>query len=202
MAAASEHPAVDAFLADVQGAGLDLFKKEQLAGESFEADIVNKYGRTLYDIFFKPYTEKFLFYSPADLHRDWARAGVNRAVIDKRQETDGLWSLLKNIGDPLAQAARLVGVVPGLPLVAALPPWVVLSGGGRSPDRSAGHLPGRDDLRRQRRSLLTGFEADAVGGELVQTGQPELTVFISICEPVDVEGSERLRGSPPMPHST
>jgi len=37
-------------------AGLDLFKKEQLAGESFEADIVNKYGRTLYNIFFKPYT--------------------------------------------------------------------------------------------------------------------------------------------------
>jgi len=77
-------------------AGLDLFKKEQLTGESFEADIVNKYGRTLYDIFFKPYTEKFLFYSPAELHRDWARAGVNRAVIDKRQESDGLWSLLKN----------------------------------------------------------------------------------------------------------
>ena len=77
-------------------AGLDLFNKEQLAGESFEADIVNKYGRTLYEIFFKPYTEKFLFYSPAELHRDWARAGVNRAVIDKRQESDGLWSLLKN----------------------------------------------------------------------------------------------------------
>jgi len=77
-------------------AGLDLFRKERLPGESFEADIVNKYGRTLYDIFFKPYTEKFLFYSPADLHRDWARAGVNRAVIDKRQESDGLWSLLKN----------------------------------------------------------------------------------------------------------
>src|SRR5207253_4214328 len=74
----------------------DLVFKENLPGESFEADIVNKYGRTLYDIFFKPYTEKFLFYSPADLHRDWARAGVNRAVIDKRQESDGLWSLLKN----------------------------------------------------------------------------------------------------------
>jgi protoporphyrinogen oxidase len=76
-------------------AGLDLFKKEQLAGESFEADIVNKYGRTLYDIFFKPYTEKFLFHSPSELHRDWARAGVNRAVIDKRAQADSLWNLLK-----------------------------------------------------------------------------------------------------------
>src|SRR6185503_19426212 len=73
----------------------DLIFKEQLPGESFEADVVNKYGRTLYDIFFEPYTKKFLFYSPSELHRDWARAGVNRAVIDKRASADSLWSLLK-----------------------------------------------------------------------------------------------------------
>jgi protoporphyrinogen oxidase len=74
----------------------DLIFKEHLPGESFEADVVNKYGRTLYDIFFEPYTRKFLFYSPSELHRDWARAGVNRAVIDKRAHSDNLWSLLKN----------------------------------------------------------------------------------------------------------
>lgn len=74
----------------------DLIFKERLPGESFEADVVNKYGRTLYDIFFEPYTKKFLFYSPGELHRDWARAGVNRAVIDKRAHSDNLWSLLKN----------------------------------------------------------------------------------------------------------
>jgi protoporphyrinogen oxidase len=74
----------------------DLIFKEHLTGESFEADVVNKYGRTLYDIFFGPYTEKFLFYSPTDLHRDWGRAGVNRAVIDKRASSDTLWSLLRN----------------------------------------------------------------------------------------------------------
>lgn len=73
----------------------DLLFKEHLPGESFEADVVNKYGRTLYEIFFEPYTKKFLFYSPAELHRDWARAGVNRAVIDKRAQADSLWSLLK-----------------------------------------------------------------------------------------------------------
>ena len=73
----------------------DLLFKEQLPGESFEADVVNKYGRTLYDIFFEPYTRKFLFYSPSELHRDWARAGVNRAVIDKRAQADSLWNLLK-----------------------------------------------------------------------------------------------------------
>ncbi|HXW03728.1 MAG TPA: FAD-dependent oxidoreductase [Vicinamibacterales bacterium] len=74
----------------------DLFFKERLPGESFEADVVNKYGRTLFDIFFEPYTRKFLFYSPSELHRDWARAGVNRAVIDKRAHSDSLWSLLRN----------------------------------------------------------------------------------------------------------
>ena len=76
-------------------AARDLLFKEHLPGESFEADIVNTYGRTLYDIFFKPYTRKFLFHSPAVLHRDWARAGVNRAVIDKRAQSDSLWGLLK-----------------------------------------------------------------------------------------------------------
>ena len=73
----------------------DLLFREHLAGESFEADVVNKYGRTLFDIFFEPYTRKFLFYSAAELHRDWARAGVNRAVIDKRAQADSLWGLLK-----------------------------------------------------------------------------------------------------------
>ena len=73
----------------------DLVFKEHLPGESFEADVVNKYGRTLYEIFFEPYTKKFLFYSPSELHRDWARAGVNRAVIDKRASADSLWNLLK-----------------------------------------------------------------------------------------------------------
>ena len=73
----------------------DLIFREKLPGESFEADVINKYGRTLFDIFFEPYTRKFLFYSPAELHRDWARAGVNRAVIDKRAQADSLWSLLK-----------------------------------------------------------------------------------------------------------
>jgi protoporphyrinogen oxidase len=78
----------------VRGA-FDLLRREHLDGESFEADIVNKYGRTLYSIFFEPYTRKFNFASPAELHQDWGRAGVNRAVIDKRAGADSLWSLLK-----------------------------------------------------------------------------------------------------------
>lgn len=74
----------------------DLLFKERLGGESFEADVVNKYGRGLYDVFFAPYTLKFLGYPADQLHRDWARAGVNRAVIDKRAQSDSLWTLLLN----------------------------------------------------------------------------------------------------------
>ena len=73
----------------------DMLRREHMDGESFEADVINKYGRTLYSIFFEPYTEKFLFHSPRVLHRDWGRAGVNRAVIDQRASADNLWSLLK-----------------------------------------------------------------------------------------------------------
>jgi protoporphyrinogen oxidase len=76
-------------------ASLDLLRRKHHPGVSFEADILNKYGPTLYEIFFKPYTQKFLFYAPDALHRDWARAGVNRAVIDKRASADSLWSLLR-----------------------------------------------------------------------------------------------------------
>jgi protoporphyrinogen oxidase len=122
-------------------AGLDLFKKEQLPGESFEADVVNKYGRTLYDIFFKPYTEKFLFYSPAELHRDWARAGVNRAIIDKRQQTDNLWTLLKNTLLPQPVETSFL-----------YPP----TGVGRFSERAA------DAIERQGGRVLTGRPVDGV----------------------------------------
>src|SRR3982751_6122787 len=103
----------------------DLVFKEQLPGESFEADVVNKYGRTLYEIFFEPYTRKFLFYSPRELHRDWARAGVNRAVIDKRASADSLWNLLKTTMMPKPVETMFL-----------YPP----TGVGRFSDRLAAHI--------------------------------------------------------------
>jgi len=74
---------------------IDAVARRRVPGESFEADVLNKYGRTLYEIFFRPYTRKFLGSDPADLHRDWGRAGVNRAVIDKRASADTIWSLIR-----------------------------------------------------------------------------------------------------------
>ena len=42
----------------------DLFFKKTYGGDSFEDYILSRYGKTLYDVFFKPYTEKFLKLSP------------------------------------------------------------------------------------------------------------------------------------------
>jgi protoporphyrinogen oxidase len=73
----------------------DLIVRQHANGDSFAADVINKYGRTLFEIFFEPYTQKFLSYSARELHRDWARAGVNRAVIDSRAKADNLLGLLR-----------------------------------------------------------------------------------------------------------
>lgn len=77
--------------------GLDLFMPRKARTESFEDYIVENYGRTLYNVFFKPYTEKFLEYTCANLHRDWATTGINRATIDKKVNTSSLIALAKSI---------------------------------------------------------------------------------------------------------
>ena len=76
-------------------AGVDLFRRPADRGDSLEAYILSRYGRTLYDIFFRPYPEKFCLYKCSELHRDWASAGINRAVIDKRLRFDSLWHVAK-----------------------------------------------------------------------------------------------------------
>ena len=143
----------------------DLLFKESLPGESFEADVVNKYGRTLYEIFFEPYTRKFLFYSPAELHRDWARAGVNRAVIDKRAQADSLWSLLKTTMMPKPVETMFL-----------YPP----NGVGRFSDKLADHIRqagGRDHprARRDRRGdVRTPYRGRHHGGERIADRQPRM----------------------------
>lgn len=76
-------------------AALDLFRRPHRTDDSLESYVLSKYGKTLYDIFFKPYTEKFLTYRCNELHSDWASAGINRAVIDKRYRFDSLFNVAK-----------------------------------------------------------------------------------------------------------
>lgn len=67
------------------------------APRSFEEHILAKYGPHLYAFFFRDYTRKFTGLDGTELHPDWAAAGVNRAVIDKRVKADSLFSLAGSI---------------------------------------------------------------------------------------------------------
>ena len=78
-------------------AGLDMLLPRKARTESFEDYIVEKYGRTLYQAFFKPYTEKFMEYTCSNLHRDWAASGINRATIDKQVKTNSLTALIRSV---------------------------------------------------------------------------------------------------------
>lgn len=75
-------------------AGFDLVRRHKPTSESFEDFVLSRYGRTIYELFFRPYTEKFIKYRCDQLHSSWAKAGINRAVIDKRSEVGGLWKLM------------------------------------------------------------------------------------------------------------
>lgn len=75
----------------------DLFFRQSGETATFADFIVNRYGKNLYDYFFSGYTRKFTGIDARLLHVDWAAAGVNRAVIDKKVKADNLFSLLKGI---------------------------------------------------------------------------------------------------------
>jgi protoporphyrinogen oxidase len=76
-------------------AALEMLNNTHREGDDFESYILNRYGETLYRVFFEPYTEKFLHIKPKDLHRDWAISGIDRAVIDKKVSVNSTWDLLK-----------------------------------------------------------------------------------------------------------
>jgi protoporphyrinogen oxidase len=73
---------------------LDLFRRSGGEVGSFADHIRNRYGPNLYSFFFSGYTRKFTGLDAEELHSDWAEAGVNRAVIDRRVRADSLLSLL------------------------------------------------------------------------------------------------------------
>jgi len=62
----------------------------------FKDYIIQRYGRTLYELDFGPYTEKFTKESNEDIHPDWAKAGVNRAVIKEDIRMKSLWEVIRS----------------------------------------------------------------------------------------------------------
>ena len=90
------------------GASFDLFFRSKPKGDSFEQYILGRYGRTLYNHFFKHFTEKFLKYPCDKLHADWASSGINRAVIDKRYKADSLFQVVKSTLLPKPVKAKFI----------------------------------------------------------------------------------------------
>jgi protoporphyrinogen oxidase len=66
-------------------------------GESFRDYVLSRYGRTLYDVFFAPYTRKFVLVEPELIHRDWAASGIDRAVIDPRVRMNSLAEVVQTM---------------------------------------------------------------------------------------------------------
>ena len=82
-------------------AALDLLRRKgNLDPQSFSDFIRGHYGETLYQLFFRPYTQKFLRWDPEDIHADWASTGINRTVIDKRVKANSLFDLLRSLALP------------------------------------------------------------------------------------------------------
>ena len=75
----------------------DLIFKKQHSANNFEDFIIAMYGRTIYEVFFKPYTEKFLKESLLKIDSTWARTAIDRAILDQRLKMNNLWELIKNI---------------------------------------------------------------------------------------------------------
>lgn len=89
-------------------ASLDLLLRQKARTDSFEDYIIEKYGATLYRVFFQPYTEKFLHYRCGEVHRDWAVSGISRATVDSQIDTTSLRALARSLLSPSPPQARFL----------------------------------------------------------------------------------------------
>ncbi len=64
--------------------------------DNFENYILRQYGPTLYKHFFEGYSLKFLGIHPSETHSDWAKVGINRAIIDDNAQMQNLSQLLRS----------------------------------------------------------------------------------------------------------
>ena len=64
--------------------------------DNFQTYILKQYGPTLYTHFFEGYSLKFLGIHPNKTHSDWAKVGINRAIINDNAQMQNLYQLLKS----------------------------------------------------------------------------------------------------------
>jgi protoporphyrinogen oxidase len=63
--------------------------------DTFEDYVLRYYGPSLYNVFFKDYTQKFLGISSDKVHSEWAKEGMKRTIIDERMASRNLFDILK-----------------------------------------------------------------------------------------------------------
>jgi protoporphyrinogen oxidase len=80
--------------------------------DSFENYVLRQYGPTLYAHFFRDYTEDFLGRSPRETHPDWAKAGINRAIIDDKLQMQNISQLAKSTLMQLKKSASIDFIYP------------------------------------------------------------------------------------------
>jgi len=66
-------------------------------GDTFETYVLRQYGPTIYKHFFHHYSQKFLKIHPQDTHADWARTGINRAIIDDKVKMNNLGQVVQSV---------------------------------------------------------------------------------------------------------
>lgn len=192
------------------GAFIDLFRKKAARDDSFQEYILGLYGKTLFDHFFKDYTEKFLMHNCDQLHADWASAGINRAVIDKRVKASSLTQIIKStllpkpvkskfiypasggVGVYSGRLVKLIEEKGGRVLTSATVTDVV-----RTEDKISELTVSRQDSGEQLRirpDLVVWTAPAQVLGDLMGLPEWNLTFLDSVMYNFELEGT------PPMPH--
>ncbi len=107
------------------------FQPRKVSIESFEDYVLERYGRTLYEAFFRQYTEKFAFVGCDRLHASWATASVDRAIIDRRIRMNSLMDALRMMLIPQTLDTRFLYPLEGCGAYAGRLAERIESRGGR-----------------------------------------------------------------------
>lgn len=70
-------------------------KTRKAPEQTFEEYILKNYGPSLYNVFFRDFTAKFLSQDPSQIHSEWAKEGMKRTIIDERIGSHNLLDVFK-----------------------------------------------------------------------------------------------------------
>lgn len=182
----------------------DLVARRLPPGPSFEDYILERYGRTLYDCFFREYTRKFLKLDPSGIHSDWARAGIDRAVIDRKLRMNTLFEVVSRSLIP--RPVKTEFVYPGTGGIDTFSRALARRIGDRGGEVRCGAPVERVEIAGGRIRSVTPAGGAAVPADIVVwtapldllcrlagLGRPELAYLSAVLYNVMVHGIPRLR---------